>query len=72
MLSLPRQVTAYEFSILNSNILFDLELPLAWTGLTIQEAPQMERLWMYKLTNLVDVTLENELQGHYYSVDLTD
>lgn len=50
LLSLPRRVTAYEFSVLNSNILFDLELPLAWTRLTNQETPQIERLWMYKLT----------------------
>ena len=50
LLSLPRQVTVYEFSVLSSNILFDLELPLSWTRLTNQEAPQMERLWMYKLT----------------------
>lgn len=48
LLSLPRQITAYEFSVLNSKILFDLELPLAWKGLTNQETPQMERLWMYK------------------------
>lgn len=50
LLSLPRQVTAYEFSVLNSNILFDLELPLAWKSLTNQETPQIERLWMYRLT----------------------
>lgn len=49
LLSLPRKVTAYEFSVLNSNILFDLELPLAWKRLTNQETPQMDRLWMYKL-----------------------
>lgn len=50
LLSLPRQITAYEFSVLNSNILFDLELPLAWKRLTNQETPHMERLWMYKLS----------------------
>lgn len=50
LLSLPRQITAYEFSVLNSNILFDLELPLAWKGLTNQETLQMERLWMYKVS----------------------
>ncbi len=49
LLSLPRQVTAYEFSVLNSNILFDLELPLAWKRLTNQEKLPMERLWMYRL-----------------------
>ena len=49
LLSLPRQITAYEFSVLNSNILFDLELPLVWKRLTNQETLQMERLWMYKM-----------------------
>lgn len=49
LLSLPRQITAYEFSVLNSNILFDLELPLALRSLTNQETLQMERLWMYEL-----------------------
>ncbi|CAG1011917.1 hypothetical protein ANAEL_04300 [Anaerolineales bacterium] len=50
LLSLPRQFTAHEFSVLNSNIVFDLELPLAWQGLTHQETLQMEQLWMYNLT----------------------
>jgi hypothetical protein len=50
LLSLPRRVTAYEFSVLNSSLLFDLELSLAWTKLTNQETPHLERLWMYKLT----------------------
>ena len=49
LLSMPRRVIAYEFSMLNSNILFDLELPLAWQGLTNQETLQLEQLWMYKL-----------------------
>jgi len=47
LLDLPRKVKVYEFSVLNSGILFDLELRLAWIGLTGQEIGQMDRLWMY-------------------------
>ena len=50
LLSLPRHVPVYEFSVLNSSLLFDLELPLAWTTLTQHPTPNLERLWMYKLT----------------------
>ena len=50
LLSMSRRVQVYELSVLNSVILFDLELPLAWKSLTDQETPQTERLWMYKLT----------------------
>lgn len=50
LLSMSRRVQVYELSVLNSGILFDLELPLAWKSLTNQETPQMERLWVYKLT----------------------
>lgn len=50
LLSLTRRVPAYEFSVLNSNLLFDVELPLAWAGLTNQETSSLERLWMYMLT----------------------
>ncbi len=50
LLSMSRRVQVYELSVLNSGILFDLELPLAWKSLTDQETPQTERLWMYKLT----------------------
>lgn len=49
-LSLPRKVSTYEFSVLNGSLLFDLELPLAWAALTKQPTPNMERLWMYKLS----------------------
>lgn len=48
LLSLPRRVTTLEISILNSGILFDLELPIAWKALTGQETEQMEHLWMYE------------------------
>jgi len=38
---------AYELSILNAGILFDVELPLAWYSLTGIKAESLERLWMY-------------------------
>ena len=44
---LPRSVSTYEVSVLNAGILFDLELPLAWKGLTGHNSDQFERLWMY-------------------------
>ena len=47
LLSLSRTTIAYEFSILNAGILFDLELQLAWKGLTGEKIDQHERLWMY-------------------------
>ena len=49
LLALRRKIEAYEFSVLNNNILFDLELPLVWKSLTLQETGAMERLWMYQL-----------------------
>ena len=48
LLFLSRTTIAYEFSVLNAGILFDLELQLAWKGLTGREIDQHERLWMYK------------------------
>jgi hypothetical protein len=50
LLLLPRKATAYEISALNSNIVFDLELPLAWNDLTGQRVTQMERMWMYVIS----------------------
>ena len=50
LLALRRKIEAYKFSVLNSNFLFDLELPLVWKSLTQQETGAMERLWMYQLT----------------------
>jgi hypothetical protein len=47
LLSLPRNATAFELSILNSGILFDLELAKVWKGLTNQQEEQMEHLWVY-------------------------
>ena len=48
LLGLPRGVGGQEFSPLNSGAVFDLELALAWKGLTGREV-QMERLWMYMI-----------------------
>jgi hypothetical protein len=47
LFSLPRKTTAYEVSVLNCGILFDLELPLAWKGLTDQRVEWMDLMWMY-------------------------
>ncbi len=44
---IPRKATAYEISALNSGMLFDLEFPLAWNGLTKQRVTPIERIWMY-------------------------
>ena len=47
LLALSRNVVVFECSVLNGGMLFDLELPLAWKGLTGQAAEPMERVWMY-------------------------
>jgi len=47
LLSLPLSTKADQLSVLNDGILFGLELPLAWKGLTGQETTQMERIWLY-------------------------
>jgi hypothetical protein len=47
LLSLPRKVTAFECSVLNQDILFDLELPLAWKGLTGYVAEDLRSVWVY-------------------------
>ncbi|MBI3175242.1 MAG: hypothetical protein HYZ25_16065 [Chloroflexi bacterium] len=48
LLRFPRGTRGQEFSPLNSGAGFDLELRLAWKGLTGREA-QSERLWMYMI-----------------------
>ena len=48
LISLPRDTEAYEISALNSGLLFDLELPLAWKSLTGQDIGQ-SRIWFYVL-----------------------
>jgi hypothetical protein len=47
LLGLSGGLKGHELSSLNSGLLFDLELPLAWKALTGREEVQMERLWMY-------------------------
>lgn len=50
LLSLPRGVTAFECSVLNNGILFDLELPLAWKGLTGHSIDERGFMWIYMLS----------------------
>ena len=50
LLSLPRGATVFECSVLNSGILFDLELPLAWKGLTGNTVDEMGIMWIYTLS----------------------
>jgi len=49
LFSLPRGTRQFEISVLNGGMLFDLELPLAWKGLTGQQVEQIDRLWLYIL-----------------------
>ena len=42
-----KRISAYEISMWNGGILFDIELPLAWSSLTGREIHQLDRLWMY-------------------------
>jgi hypothetical protein len=50
LLSLPRDVTAFECSVLTNGFLFDLELPLAWKGLTGNNVDEMGFIWMYMIS----------------------
>lgn len=50
LLTLPRNTAAEEISVLNGTILFDLELPLAWKGLTGQEVEQIDHVWIYVIS----------------------
>ncbi len=49
LLSLPRDhnVEIYELSILNNGILFDLEFPIVWNGITGQKINDIKSAWMY-------------------------
>lgn len=49
LFSLPGRAPLHEFSMLNGGLLFDLELQLAWTGLTGERLTHQERLWIYRL-----------------------
>ncbi|MBL8102239.1 MAG: hypothetical protein JNM02_06900 [Anaerolineales bacterium] len=47
LLFLPRKVAAFECSVLNNGILFDLELPLVWKSLTGHNIEEIGLMWMY-------------------------
>jgi hypothetical protein len=49
LLSFPRDVTAFECSVLNNGFLFYLELPLVWKGLTGNNVDEMNIIWMYMI-----------------------
>ena len=47
LLSFPRDIIAFECSVLKHGFLFDLELPLVWNGLTGNNDDEMNIIWMY-------------------------
>jgi len=47
LLYLPKNIVTYQLSTLNSGLLFDLELNLAWNRLIGREVKDLESLWMY-------------------------
>lgn len=47
LVSMPQNIYAYECSVLNNGILFDLELSLAWKGLTGKNINTKDFLWFY-------------------------
>lgn len=47
IISLLRDGRAFEASVLNAGILFDLEIPVAWKKLTGRDTEGVERLWVY-------------------------
>jgi len=49
LLPLPRGALSYELSILNSGILFDLEILIVWKALSDGQELSADRLWMYML-----------------------
>lgn len=52
LIDLPQKKEVYEFSIFNCGVMFDIELSLAWKGLTNQTIEEMSRMWMYKIVQL--------------------
>lgn len=50
LLAIPRNIAVKEISVLNGGFQFDLELPLAWKGLTGQEVLHLDRIWVYELS----------------------
>lgn len=49
LLSLPRNTISHELSSLNCGVTFDLELALAWKGLTGKAGERFDSLWMYMI-----------------------
>ena len=47
LMSLPRNVEVVELSMLNGGLLFDLELEIAWRGLTGRQINQESSLFLY-------------------------
>jgi hypothetical protein len=47
LINLPRKLDNIEISILNSDVLFDLELPLVWRLLSGVDIYQADKLWVY-------------------------
>jgi hypothetical protein len=47
---IPRTAAVKEISLLIGGFMFDLELPLAWSGLTGQDVTHMDRIWVYELS----------------------
>jgi hypothetical protein len=45
--SISRGVESYQISVLNGGIMFDLELALAWRGITNEDVEIMDHIWMY-------------------------
>lgn len=43
----PKRAAAYEISVLNGGIMFDLELSLAWSIITAQKSTILNKIWMY-------------------------
>jgi hypothetical protein len=50
LLFLPRNAVAFECSVLNNGILFDLELPIVWNSLTGNNIDEMSSLWFYMIS----------------------
>ena len=50
LLSLPRGIKSQKISVLNCGILFDLELPIAWQGLSGQHLDEIDCIWIYRIT----------------------
>ncbi|HPO87498.1 MAG TPA: hypothetical protein PLN86_16790 [Candidatus Hydrogenedentes bacterium] len=49
LLFMPRTHKVYEISMLNGDILFDIEVDIVWSKLTGNKIYQMKRIWMYMI-----------------------